>query len=250
MISLPSLKPHLALGERRIPLWFPPVVFLAGGLFASAGYATVARLFHVSTETDMRPWWLQIVALLFLWAALLGGTWWAQREYGPVFEPGFFRVRFFQAPRSDGVYLFVGVALQLFIGILYYPFHAKSASRPVHEVLGNATGWRVALIMLAVGVGAPIVEEIFFRGLLLRSLQTVNSQKFRTAASGWLPVLSSGALFAAAHVQGVQFFGLAVTGVALGWIRMREQRLWPSVVTHAGFNLIALVAAYFVSVGT
>lgn len=250
MISLPSMKPQLPLGERRVPLWFPPVVFLFGGLLASAGFATVARIFHSSTDVLHRPWWLQIVALVFLWAALLAGTWWAHREYGPLFEPGFFRVRFFQAPRSDGVYLLVGVALQLVVGILYYPFHAKSASQPVHEVLGNATGWRVAIVMLAVGVGAPIVEEIFFRGLLLRTLQTVPSERFRTAVSGWLPVLVSGVLFAAAHVQGVQFFGLALTGIVLAWIRMREQRLAPSVVTHAGFNLIALVTAYFVAVGS
>jgi hypothetical protein len=32
-------------------------------------------------------------------------------------------------------------------------------------------------------------------------------------------------------------------------IRIRERRLAPSVMAHAGFNLIALVAAYFLSAG-
>lgn len=238
------------MGERRIPLWFPPVVFIVGGVVSSLAFEWFARIFDVSTAAHLRPWWLQMISLLFLWATLLAGTWWANRKYGPIFESGFFRVRFFQAPRSDGVYLLVGVGLQLLVGILYLPFHAKSASRPVHEVLSNATGWRVAIVMLAVGVGAPLVEEIFFRGLVLRSLQTVRFERFRTAAAGWLPALTSGILFAAAHVQGVQFFGLALTGVVLAWIRIREGRLAPSVVTHAGFNLIALVTAYFLSAGT
>ena len=238
------------MSQRRIPLWFPPVVFLVGGVLSSLAYESLASIFHVSTRADARPWWLQIASILFLWLTLLLGTWWAQREYGPIFEPGFFRFRFFQAPRSDGIYLFVGVGLQLLVGIVYLPFHSRSASQPVHEVLGNATGWRVAVVMLSVGVGAPLVEEIFFRGLLLRALQTVTSQRFRTAVGGWLPVLTSGILFAAAHVQGVQFFGLALTGVALAMIRVRERRLAPSVMAHAGFNLIALLTAYFLSAGS
>ena len=250
MISFPSMNSRLPLGERRVPLWFPPVVFLAGGILSSAGYVFLARAFHASTQSDLRPWWLQISAIVFLWATLLAGTWWANREHGPLFEPGFFRIRLFQAPRSDGIYLLVGVGLQLLVGILYHPFHSHSVSRPVHEILGNATGWRTALVMVSAGVGAPIVEEIFFRGLVLRSLQTVRWERFRTMAAGWLPVLTSGVLFAAAHVQGVQFFGLALTGVALAVIRVREQRLAPSVFAHAGFNLIALVTTYFLSVGS
>jgi len=248
-MSLPSMISQVPMGQRRIPLWFPPVVFLAGGVLSSVAYESIASICGVSTQAALRPWWLQISAIVFLWLTLLVGTWWAQRHYGPLFEPGFFRVRLFQAPRSDGIYLFVGVGLQLLVGILYYPFHSHSASRPVHEILGDATGWRVAVVMLSVGVGAPIVEEIFFRGLLLRSLQTVRSERFRAAVSGWLPVLVSGILFAAAHVQGVQFFGLALTGIALAMIRVRERRLAPSVMTHAGFNLIALVTAYFLSAG-
>jgi len=250
VISLPSMNSRLPIGERRVPLWFAPVVFFAGGVLSSAAYMFLARAFGASTQAELRPWWLQISAIVFLWAALLAGTWWANREYGPLFEPGFFRVRLLQAPRSDGIYLFVGVGLQLLVGIIYYPFHSHSASRPVHEVLGNATGWRVAIVMMSVGIGAPIVEEIFFRGLLLRSLQTVRWQRFTQTATGWLPVLTSGLLFAAAHVQGVQFFGLALTGVALAVIRVREQRLAPSVLAHAGFNLIALTTAYFLSVGS
>lgn len=249
MISLPSMNPQLPVGERRIPLWFPPVVFLAGVVLTSAGYKFLAQIWNVNTDADLRPWWLQISSILILWATLLAGTWWANREYGPIFEQGFFRIRLFQAPRSDLLYILVGVGLQLLVGILYFPFHSKSAGQPVHEVLGNAYGWRVAVVMLSVGLGAPLVEEIFFRGLVLRSLQTVRSQRFRTAAAGWLPVIGSGILFAAAHVQGVQFFGLAVTGIALAMIRIRERRLAPSVMAHAGFNLIALVAAYFLSAG-
>lgn len=243
------MNSHAFQGSRRIPLWYPPVVFLAGGVLSSVGYIYLARLFHASTTANDRPWWLQIAAILFLWFTMLAGTWWAQREYGPIFESGFFRVRLFQAPRSDGIYLVVGVLLQLLVGILYYPFHSHSASQPVHEILGDAHGWRVAVVMMSAGLGAPLVEEIFFRGLLLRSLQTMPKVQRLSRFSTAVPIVLSGVLFAAAHIQGVQFFGLALVGVALAVIRTREGRLAPSVFAHAGFNLIALFVAYFLSSG-
>lgn len=236
-------------GSRRIPLWYPPVVFLAGGVLSSAGYVYLARVFHASTTAHERPWWLQIAAILFLWITMLTGTWWAHREYGPIFERGFFRVRLFQAPRSDGVYLVLGVVLQLLVGVLYYPFHSQSAGQPVHDILGDAHGWRVAVVMASAGLGAPLVEELFFRGLLLRSLQTVPRIQQLSRFATLIPVVLSGLLFAAAHFQGVQFFGLALVGVVLAVIRTREGRLAPSVFAHAGFNLIALFVAYFLSSG-
>lgn len=233
---------------RRIPLWFPPVVFLVAGVVSSIAYELLGRLAGDS-GAGARPWWLQVVSIMWMWAVLLAGTWWANRHYDRVFEPGFFSVRLFQAPRSDGVYLFAGVLLQIVVGVLYYPFHSRSVSQPVHEILGDARGWQVAVVMLSAGIGAPIVEEIFFRGLLLRSLQTVRWRVASARLAGFLPILLSGLLFAGAHFQGVQFFGLAFVGVVLAIIRVREGRIAPSIMTHAGFNLIALAVAYGTSVG-
>ena len=54
------------------------------------------------------------------------------------------------------------------------------------------------LLVLIVGVGAPIVEEIFYRGLLFRSIEN----RFGT----WPGIIGSGVIFGSSHLrQWLQF---------------------------------------------
>ncbi len=90
----------------------------------------------------------------------------------------------------------------------------------------------VALAVLA--VGAPIVEELFFRGVLLRSLLG------RMATP--LAILATALLFALAHFEAVQFAGLAAFGVVLGVLAWRTGRLAPGIAAHAAFNASAVIS--------
>jgi membrane protease YdiL (CAAX protease family) len=83
-------------------------------------------------------------------------------------------------------------------------------------------------------VGAPVVEELFFRGLVLRSLLPL--------APAPVAVVASGVLFGLAHWQGVQFPGLAVFGVVLGVLAYRTGRLTPGIGAHAAFNAVAVLS--------
>jgi membrane protease YdiL (CAAX protease family) len=78
-----------------------------------------------------------------------------------------------------------------------------------------------------------VVEEIFFRGLVLRALL------------GRLPVPAavavSGLAFAFAHFEPVQFAGLAVFGAVLGLLAWWTGRLGPGIAAHAAFNAAALL---------
>ena len=226
---------------RRVPLWFPPVVFVGAALIASVVHAVVGRLFSVPLAQADHTWWLNIVSVVALWAGLISSVVWARHLYGPLFERDFFTVRWWRTQRSDLLYLVVGVLIQIVVGLVYLPFHAKSVGNPTRELLGTAHGWQILLICLTASVGAPIVEEIFFRGLLLGSLQSVPAAWFAQRFRGALPIVVSGLLFAAAHAQGVQFAGLAIAGVSLAVIRRAEGRIAPSIFAHAGFNAIALI---------
>jgi membrane protease YdiL (CAAX protease family) len=83
-------------------------------------------------------------------------------------------------------------------------------------------------------VGAPLVEELFFRGLLFRALLG------RTPVP--VAVVVSSLLFALAHFEAVQFAGLAVFGVVLALLAWRTGRLMPGIGAHAAFNLAAVVS--------
>lgn len=137
-----------------------------------------------------------------------------------------------------------GLASQyVMIPLLYLPFESADKSivrqlgQPAQRDTAAAHGSVAAAVVLfaVLAVGAPLVEELFFRGLLLRSL----------LARTWVPVaiLGDAALFALAHFELVQFAGLAAFGVVLALLAWRTGRLAPCVSAHAAFNAVAVATA-------
>jgi membrane protease YdiL (CAAX protease family) len=95
----------------------------------------------------------------------------------------------------------------------------------------------VWLLFLVVVTLAGLTEELLFRGVLSRTLET-------TRLGFWIGAGLASAAFAAMHLQyGVrgQIVIFAV-GMTLAWIRARSGSLWPAVVCHAVNNVLALAA--------
>ncbi len=82
-------------------------------------------------------------------------------------------------------------------------------------------------------MAAPIVEELFFRGLVLRSLE----RRFGTV---WA-VVGSSAIFAATHFEPLQFIALFVFGLVAALLAVRTGRLGPSMFAHLAFNATTVV---------
>lgn len=89
---------------------------------------------------------------------------------------------------------------------------------------------------MAVGVIviAPVVEELFFRGLLLGAMRG----RWGTV----IAVAGSAVVFGATHFQPLQFPALAVAGAVFATAAVRNGRLGPAVAAHAGFNATTFVA--------
>lgn len=83
---------------------------------------------------------------------------------------------------------------------------------------------------LCVCVGAPIVEEIAFRGLVFTSLAKFNMWPVLT-------VIFSAAVFSGFHFEPVRFFLLFGVGVVLGCARWHTGSITTSIVAHATNNL-------------
>jgi membrane protease YdiL (CAAX protease family) len=147
----------------------------------------------------------------------------------------------------------VGIGLQLFIGLLYLPFrsHLKHFDAPITKLTGSSHGGGYLVIVLLTVFLAPAAEEIFFRGLLLRSLvgvfSTSKAASTRRVALAAAVVLD-GLLFGLSHGEMAQLPGLALVGVVLSLLFLRTGRLGTSMVTHMSFNAVA-VASYASSSG-
>jgi hypothetical protein len=99
------------------------------------------------------------------------------------------------------------------------------------KLSGRAPGGHALAWMLAVVV-APVFEEIFFRGLLVRRM--LKQQRPSVAA------IVSALLFALAHIDPVNLWMYFLFGWALSWLYIRTGSLVAAIVAHSGANLIFL----------
>lgn len=218
-------------------------VALVASTAASLGWAIATG--RALTAQGPLPLGLIVCGIVGIWIGLLGAVVYSARAAGrPVASEFGLAIKLWpDVPLGVAVgvsYQLIGLSM-LYQPILYFdPGLRKSLSAPAQQLLTGAHGTvGTAVIGFLVAVGAPVVEELFFRGLVLRSLE----RRFaRLAPRGgrWLAVVGSAMIFALVHGEPVQLLGLAVLGVFLGYVAQRTGRLGPSLVTHAAFNATAL----------
>jgi len=85
----------------------------------------------------------------------------------------------------------------------------------------------------AVVIGAPIFEEIIFRGFLYRTLRKYQSVMMAAVTQGFL--------FSILHMSFSAFLPLWVLGIVLALMAEKFQSLLPSIIAHAIFNGFTIV---------
>jgi membrane protease YdiL (CAAX protease family) len=109
---------------------------------------------------------------------------------------------------------------------------------PTHSLLtaigAIGAGWKVLGVFSAV-VLAPLVEEMFFRGL-------VQSMLRRYYGSPWVAVVVTSLFFAATHMSLHWMPALFVLGMVLGYNYERTGRLLAPMLIHAAFNAVNLAS--------
>lgn len=213
---------------------------VAGFLAAFVISLTAGMVWVAATGEDDITLGLTVVTLVGQWTGLVGAVVLASRrkgagDLGEDFGLGI--------ERADiGVGLAAGVASQLvMIPLLYLPIQLLGGdldvSEKAREVTDLGSGAGLALLAVCIVVGAPIAEELFFRGLLLRSVERRHGPRWAVGASA--------VAFGLTHFQPVQLLGLVAFGVVLGVLTRRAGRLGPALVAHMAFNAttVALLVA-------
>jgi membrane protease YdiL (CAAX protease family) len=172
----------------------------------------------------------------------------------------------------------VDLALGLLVGLLLRltalgvaELVRLGAGAPVTPFTGGMGGdpvWFVLTAVLAASVITPVIEELYFRGLVLRALQNAvlggsarsRSRDYDPALRGDVPekrrrtagavaVVGSALLFVAFHLDAVpdtaaavsRLITLLIVGLVLGLLALVTGRLGPSIAAHAAFNLSVAV---------
>lgn len=100
--------------------------------------------------------------------------------------------------------------------------------------------WIVGVIFLVV-VGAPLAEELLFRGLVLRILQKSFGSVFAVVASSLLFALPHWQADASWQETVVLLSALAAVGLVLATGAVITNRLGPAVIAHFLFNAIGTI---------
>lgn len=87
---------------------------------------------------------------------------------------------------------------------------------------------------ITVCILAPIIEEILFRGILLRGL-------LQNGISPVFAIFLSSFLFGLAHLNPWQFLGAGLLGAVFGFVYYRTQSLWICMFLHALNNTISFI---------
>lgn len=239
--------PHPAAGSSTAraevePTWGLPDAFigwLIAYLFANIAGAVVllAGGYQTTEEIESAPLAWTMAAALPIWIAFTAvvvvtgnrkGNGWI-RDFHVSFRP------------ADLIGIPAGIGAQLLlVPLISYPIlklsgqDADDLAKPAQDLADKVHGAGGALLLLlVVGVVAPLAEELFFRGLLFRALE-------KRWAAWWALGLSS-AFFALTHFQPLQFLPLMAAGAVFGSLMMLTGRIGTAVVTHMAFNISTVV---------
>lgn len=191
-------------------------------------------------QVDELPLSLVALAQIGLWVGLLGAPLVATTLKGNGLVADLhLRARPADAWRGGGC----GVLLQVVVlPLLYWPIlrlldkGASDLEGPAREMTDRADGaLGVVLLILIVGICAPIIEEIFYRGLFQQALRK----------RGLPPAAAIGitaTIFGLSHGQLLQLPALLVFGVVAGILAHRSGRLGPAIAAHVAFNMVTVIA--------
>ena len=142
----------------------------------------------------------------------------------------------------------VGVAAQyLLVPLLELPLQpfvqhlSSKLGQPAQNLLTPVNGASLVVLTVLVCVGSPVVEELFFRGLLLRGLLGQFRQLGRRRGPA-LSIVVTGLVFGLVHFEELQFLGLAGFGMVLAYMAYQTGRLGPSILAHVAFNTTTIIA--------
>lgn len=220
-----------------------PVASVAwvGGWLVGQVVATIVAVVAVRGDDEV-PIPALAIGVAVMWACLLAAMVWASRRDGSGDFVADYGWRW--AP-IDLVGVPIGVLTQLvLVRGVYLPLEAiwpdtfsqEALSKNAEDLVDRAAGASALLLVLVVVVGAPIVEELVYRGLLQGALTArLDDVVGVVIASAW---------FAIIHFRPVEYPGLFAFALVAGACVVSTRRLGMATAAHVAFNATGLYLAW------
>lgn len=212
--------------ELKIPTWGmgDAVISLVGAI----GFSLIIGLVLMSQNIDPENGWGLIIAFCAPWLALAGWPILATtlKGNGPKLDLGLIAAR--THLRLGFVAGLASLVTASLIAVIVTRFTGPLSSA-AGDVGLDQTGIVLVLFVFMAMFGAPIVEEIAFRGMLYGALAKAHVNEH-------LVVVLTALVFALFHFEPKRFFILFVIGIILGEVRRRTGSTSAAVVAHVVNN--------------
>jgi membrane protease YdiL (CAAX protease family) len=232
--AYPAAPPSAVDDTRPIRAGWTAVGGMLAGVVLSIAVYVVLRLAGVDTSSPL----LALAAQLGLWAGLL----WACRRAVQRYGTGRLRDLGLRLRPVDlalglgyGIAALIGVSMigRLLVQLGIEP-HRDSIVEPMRP--GALT---VVVVLFIAVIGAPFVEELFFRGLLMSG--------FVDRFGAGIGIVLQAIVFGLVHLGPTDargnlgvFLLIAPVGALLGILRFGYKRLGTGMCTHAVYNAIIM----------
>jgi membrane protease YdiL (CAAX protease family) len=119
-------------------------------------------------------------------------------------------------------------------------------NKPINSFLNQILHYNPALsnpfakplFIIGATLLAPILEEIIFRGIILKGLLTRYTPKYA--------ILFSSIIFGLIHGKPLQIWGAVVLGLILGFVYYKTKSIGTTILLHSFANLIVVTENYFI----
>ena len=191
-----------------------------------------------NATSDSPTTWVLALSALGLWLPFVFMLRWVARRAGTDFRQ-YFGMRF---TTTDWLGIPLGIFCQVVLmNVVNWPlnkwfpdtFNPERIETRARDMVDAAHGaWFIVLFVVVV-VGAPLVEELVYRGFIQGGLQS-------QIGSTWALIITA-AWFTVVHLEPIEFPGLFAFAIVLGLCYRRTQRVGLSMVTHLAFNATGLL---------
>ncbi len=153
-----------------------------------------------------------------------------------IFNPRFYGFQVGKSLRKWKLVLVVSIAVCAFTAICL----ALTPRTPY-----SGANWAVEMILV------PVSEEMMWRGVIFALVYNAFGKLFHDKVAVTLTVIFSSVAFGLAHVSNVlvhpvsfvllQMAFAAIAGAGMGYLRAKTKSVYPAMLLHALFNLIAIL---------
>lgn len=199
--------------------------FLLYSFFFGLSIAIIPAKFHIKQDKDMSS----LILLVSYAAALLMAIWVGFVKFRKS-EGVKLRLKFNRVPP---VVLIVGVCIVLTMPVLTDPLNVLlPMSDTWKKIFADMFNSSVFSLTAAV-IAAPILEEVFFRGIILNGL--LKNYSPQTA------IITSAAIFGCIHLNPWQTIPAFLAGLLIGWLYWKTNSIIPGMLLHFVNNLFSVL---------